>query len=106
MKPNPALARQTDLRHGHALAREEGLVDDHAAGDDDAVEMQFAAAGGDRDDVAGNEVFGRDALKDRLAPVAARSGSQDLDAVGRLDGRAEFSLVLQVRISLNNELMN
>ena len=83
---------QTDLCHGHAFASEQGLVDDDAAGDDDAVEVQFASARGDRHDVAGNEVLRRDALKDRLATIG--SGSQDLDGVGRLDGGPEFSLVL------------
>ena len=83
---------QTDLCNGHALPGEQGLVDDDAAGDDDAVEVQFAAARGDRHDVAGNEVLRRDALKDGLAAIG--SGSQDLDGVGRLDGGPEFSLVL------------
>ena len=68
----------TDLCYGYALSREEGLVDDDAAGDDDAVKMQFAAVSGDRDDVAGNEVFGGDALKDRLPFAANGRSSQDL----------------------------
>ena len=86
---------QTDLCNGHALPGEQGLVDDDAAGDDDAVEVQFAAARGDRHDVAGNEVLRRDALIDSLATIG--SGSQDLDGVGRLDGGPEFSLILQER---------